>query len=320
MKKVLVTGANGFVGSHLVELLKHDFEVYRLDKTASTTQHDRLIICDITQPSSIENALKDLEFDFVVHCAAIAHNDDKAFSDEDFVKVNVSGTENMVQYFADKSLKLFVLFSTIAVYGERNYSGEVSEQHMLRPCAIYAKSKVLAEQACLGNPDFPATVLRFPPIYSRNFLKDLCKRISPMTDRFRIQIGEGRNRYSLCAVKNACDAVRFVLQHPEATVRRVFNVTDPEEYDHTQLLQQLELIIGHRPCVRMPRAVVRAFAELIGFFLRGKREQLRSYYWKLAEDNVYSSRALRKLGFDPTMTLFELTQQQTSSKDSRNGW
>jgi len=45
----------------------------------------------------------------------------------------------MVQHFTGKSLKLFVLFSTIAVYGERDYSGEVSEQHLLRPCATYAK-------------------------------------------------------------------------------------------------------------------------------------------------------------------------------------
>ncbi len=316
MKKVLVTGANGFVGRHLVDALKHDFEVYALDKTESASKDNRLIVCDITQPTSIENALKGLELDFVVHCAAIAHNDDKVFTDEDFIKVNVLGTENMVQYFADKSLRLFVLFSTIAVYGERDYSREVSEQHILRPCAIYAKSKVLAEQACLENPDFPVTVLRFPPIYSRNFLKDLCKRISPMTDRFRIQVGEGRNKYSLCAVKNACDAVRFVLQHPEATVRRVFNVTDPEEYNHTQLLQQLELIIGHRPCVRMPRAVARALVESVGFFLRGKREQLRSYYWKLAEDNVYSSQAIRNLGFEPAATLFDLNSEQSKSGQS----
>lgn len=315
MKKVLVTGANGFVGRHLVDALKHDFEVYALDKTESTSKDDRLIVCDITQPTSIENALKGLKFDFVVHCAAIAHNDDKAFTDEDFIRVNVSGTENMVQYFTGKSLKLFVLFSTIAVYGERDYSGEISEQHLLRPCTIYAESKVLAEQACLRNPDFPVTVLRFPPIYNRDFLKDLCKRISPVTDRFRIQIGEGRNKYSLCAVKNACDAVRFVLQHPENAVRHIFNVTDLHEYSQIQLRQQLEQVIGHRPCIRVPRGAARVVVGLAGFFSGAKRELLHSIYWKLAEDNVYSSQAICDLGFHPTATLLDFTQQQTIRED-----
>jgi len=311
VKKVLVTGANGFVGRHLVDALKHDFEAYALDKTESASKDGRHIVCDITQPTSIENALKGLEFDFVVHCAAIAHNDDKAFTDEDFIRVNVSGTENMVQYFTGKSVKAFVLFSTIAVYGECDYSGAVPEQHLLRPCTIYAKSKLLAEQACLRNPDFPATVLRFPPIYSRNFLKDLCKRISPVTDKFRIQIGEGSNKYSLCAVVNACDAISFVLQHYEDTVRHTFNVTDPQEYSHIQLREQLEQIIGRRPCVKVPRVVAQAMIEFVGFFFWEKREQLRSIYWKLAEDNVYSSQAIRNLGFCPTVTLFDLNNPQT---------
>lgn len=316
MKKVLVTGANGFVGRHLVDALKHDFEVYALDKTESASKDDRLIVCDITQLTSIENALKGLEFDFVVHCAAIAHNDAKAFTDEDFVRVNVSGTENMVQHFTGKSLKLFVLFSTIAVYGERDYSGEVSEQHLLRPCATYAKSKLLAEQVCLKNPDFPVTILRFPPIYDRNFLKDLCKRISPVTDTFRIQIGEGRNKYSLCAVANACDAVSFVLQHHEDTVRHTFNVTDPQEYSHIQLREQLEQVIGRRSCVKVPRVVAQAMIEFVGFFFREKKKKLRSIYWKLAEDNVYSSQAIHNLGFEPAATLFDLNSQQSKRGQS----
>lgn len=313
MKKVLITGANGFVGSRLADALKNDFEVYGLDKVAPTPQRDRFIACDITEPASIRRAIQHVKFDYVVHCAAIAHNDDKAFTDEEFFRVNVEGTRNLVQHFSGSELQLFVLFSTVAVYGERDYAGEVSEQHSLCPCTVYGQSKLLAEQTCFRDPGFPATILRFPPIYDRGFVKDLCKRISPVTDKIRIHIGAGSNQYSLCAVQNACDAVKFVLEHPQGVARRAFNVTDPNRYTHTELRHQLELVVGHRPCVRMPRVVIEALADLGGFFIKKRKEQLRSIYWKLAEDNVYSSQAIRDMGFRPVATLYDLASQRTES-------
>lgn len=313
MKKVLITGANGFVGSRLANTLEHDFEVYGLDKVASKPQRDKFIACDLTAPASIKKAIQHMKFDYVVHCAAIAHNDDKVFTDEDFFRVNVGGTKNLIEHFTGSELQLFVLFSTVAVYGERDYVGEVSEQYPLRPCTAYGQSKLLAEHACLSNPDFAATILRFPPIYDRGFVKDLCKRISPVTDKIRIQIGAGSNQYSLCAVQNACDAVKFVLEHPQDAARRVFNVTDPDRYTHTELRHELDLVVGHRPCVRMPRVVIAALAGLGGVFMKKRKEQLRSIYWKLAEDNVYSSQAIRDMGFRPVATLHDLASQPTKS-------
>jgi len=66
----------------------------------------------------------------------------------------------------------------------------------------------------------------------------------------------------------------------------------------------------------VPRVVAQAMIEFVGFFFREKKKKLRSIYWKLAEDNVYSSQAIHNLGFEPAATLFDLNSQQSKRGQS----
>ena len=71
-KKILVTGGKGFVGTHLVSLLKENFDVYSLDRTESLYQNNSSdFICDLTNFDEVKRTLKNENFDVIIHCATL---------------------------------------------------------------------------------------------------------------------------------------------------------------------------------------------------------------------------------------------------------
>jgi len=238
MYTVLITGTAGFVGSKLRDTLSGEYDVYSLDCTENR-DIENYIKCDITDKQDVINELGKYSFDYVIHCAAIAHNDEGRFVKEDFDRVNVNGTKNLIDFFnsVNKKLKRFILFSTISVYGERSYKGVVCESDELNPITDYAISKYNAEKRCLNEGLIPVTILRFPAIYSKEFLKDIKKRVY-LNKRNIFKIGDGRHRYSFCSVENVVVAVKQILDRGGGSQlnNEVYNIADDEIYSGLDLI------------------------------------------------------------------------------------
>jgi len=150
MSKILVTGATGFVGSHLVEaLVNRGEDVHCLVRSNSNLRWLKklpinLIKGDCTNFSSLKSLPSDVEF--VFHLAGLI----KAKKKTAFYQVNYQGTVNLIKICLIKrwSLKRFIFVSTLAVHGSPSNS-VIRSSDMPNPLTHYAKSKWLAEQALL---------------------------------------------------------------------------------------------------------------------------------------------------------------------------
>jgi NAD dependent epimerase/dehydratase len=171
--KVLVTGAGGFIGSHLVEhLVSEGAKVTALFRYTSEASLGHLAgstalksikseFGDIRDPESCARALKGQEF--VFHLAAQIAIPYSYLSPRDFVAVNVGGTVNLLQAaLSEKRLRRFLLVSTSEVYGSAQRI-PIDETHPLHPQSPYAASKVSAEMMAGSYADsfaLPLTVVR----------------------------------------------------------------------------------------------------------------------------------------------------------------
>lgn len=152
MKKVVVSGASGLIGSRVIELLKNDFEFIPLSQDS----------CDITDKQSVQNALSQHDYDTFLHLAAYT-NVDGAEKDPDLAhKINVVGTKNVVDE-VQKRGKEFIYISTDFVFdGESPPYDEDSTPH---PHGVYAKSKYEGEQVVKNQ----AMIVRITYPYRANY-------------------------------------------------------------------------------------------------------------------------------------------------------
>lgn len=167
--RALVTGARGFIGGFLVEeLLANGFQVHCLLRHKKVKQDwlEGLDIVriegDILDPPSLENAVKNV--DYIFHLAGLT----KAKSREDFFRVNVQGTINLLEATVKNNLKLrrFVLVSSLAAAGPSPDGKPLTEDDPARPISDYGLSKLQAEQAALSFVRaVPLSIVRPPAVF-----------------------------------------------------------------------------------------------------------------------------------------------------------
>ena len=116
--KILVTGANGFVGSRTSLYLEEiGHEVIRVSHSGSAGS-DSTYQVDIGDDRSFDALEHLVDIDAVVNCAGIAHRFGRTSTDE-FGRVNVRGVRNVIEFCSRKSIRRFVHLSSVLVYGSR---------------------------------------------------------------------------------------------------------------------------------------------------------------------------------------------------------
>jgi len=168
LKRVLVTGGTGLVGSHLVELLlKKEFAVTCLIRDPRrphwlTGLNVDMVVGDCLQPETLSSAVQDASV--VFHVAGLT----KARKARDYYKVNHIGTRNMLQACKLKNpgIEKFVLISSLAAAGPGRDGKPVTSDDAPNPVSDYGKSKRLAEEETLTYKDkFPVVILRPSAVY-----------------------------------------------------------------------------------------------------------------------------------------------------------
>lgn len=232
--KVLVTGANGFIGREIVKELCKDKDIQvntltrkPLEGELSLQSKGKNFIADLTSKKDLQS-LKGLEkIEIVIHAAGLAHQFGNV-PEFEFINVNVRGTENLLERIRKYGIKHFVLISSVAVYGDNKSSVFVTEENICKPKGFYAESKLKAEEICLGfckSNQIALTILR-PATVAGEFDRGNLYRLIKFIDRgFFIWVGNGENKKSFVYKNDVARACKKVICKGVSKDENIFNIS-----------------------------------------------------------------------------------------------
>lgn len=229
MMQVLVTGADGFIGSHLAEmLLQRGYQVRALAQynsfnhwgwLESITRPDALeVVCgDVRDPHFCRHLLQGV--DVVFHLAALIAIPYSYKAPSSYVDTNVNGTLNICQAALDAGTQRVIHTSTSEVYGTAQYA-PIDEKHPLQPQSPYSASKIAADQIALSFHyafGLPVTVARPFNTYGP---RQSARAVIPT---IIAQIASGRRRIDLGDVSTTRD-----FNYVEDTCRGFLAIADAQ--------------------------------------------------------------------------------------------
>jgi len=306
MKKIVITGVNGIIGSKLRRrFIDRGYYVVGIDRTEfrrEGSEQFEYVKLDITDKNKVGQFFSDLSFDYLIHCAALVHKNSPDLSFNNFMKINFEGTKNIFDsVVGNKSNSGFgeaIFFSTIEVYGGEGKDEVISEDDECRPITFYGKSKLAAEKYLAKlNKEYkiPITILRLTPVYSKDFLRNVNRRVLIGGDKFFYRVGDGEQMISLCSRNNVIDVVEACIEGG-VPFGEVFNIADDKVYSFNDLLNYFrELVGGNRITVKIPKYIVYLGVKLLSLVFPGRKERLLSIYNKLTKNNIYSIEKAKKL-------------------------
>ncbi len=289
--KILVTGASGFVGSHLCEkLLKEHHEVYALVRTPNKfdLKHNKLTVIqgDLDQ-SQLDwvNALPS-DLDSCVHTAGIVHS----YLNDEFYRVNAIGTENLVNSLKGKFNSLhFVLISSLAAAGPSLGPGKRNEIDIDFPVSVYGRSKKEAEVVLRkAAPAAWSTAIIRPPMV-------IGPRDSAVLDIFKmVQSGlillPGSNSrkklYSFVCVFDLVETIFLVLEKRKSTV---YYSSNPQTVTFNELILEIkkQLKKNWLIWIPLPLLFVKLLTLILNFFYK-----LRPHPLRLTPDKYHELKAI----------------------------
>jgi len=263
--KVLVTGANGLVGSALCDVLDQ-LGVQVVRGVRSSTKPLEISLGDLTEHTNWGQVLTS-DIDVVVHLAAHVPFLDVATEAEaaQYAEVNTKASAHLMTQCFLHGIKRFVFVSTAKVLGE-GQSEPYRETNLAAPADAYAASKWEAEQLIWQMADatgIEAVVLRPPLVYGPRVKGNFFRLLQAIDKRRPLPLACIENLRSLVYLGNLVDAIRLCLTHPQAA-GKTFMVTDGDDVSTPELVRRIAAALGRRPlllplpvwCIRWAGAIL----------------------------------------------------------------
>jgi nucleoside-diphosphate-sugar epimerase len=312
MTRVLVTGANGFVGSHICEaLINAGLTVKALvRKTSDLTNISHLgmelAVGEMSDPDSLGKAVGNV--DAVVNNAGVT----KALNVSLFERVNSKGTENILNALQEVNpgIKRFVQISSTAACGPAPSMTPINEDHLPAPVTAYGRSKLAGERSALAFKDkFPVSILRPTAVYGPrdremfSFFKTIGYHIKPT-------FGAGECYMNFTYVRDLAGSVVKILT-ADSPSGRVYFVAEERSYSYSEAGDIISEVLGvHALDVHIPIPIMKIAGRISeelanlrkkpSIFTADKVNELTAKYWL-----VDSSRIEKDLGFRSSMSFRE---------------
>ncbi len=256
-KICLVTGADGFIGSHLVELLlTKGYKVRALVFYNSCNRWGwledipekadlEIMAGDVRDPHFCKNAT--LEVDMVIHLAGLTAIPYSYIAPDSYVDTNVVGTLNLCQGAMENGVGRFVNISTSQVYGTAQYV-PIDEKHPKHPQSPYAAAKIGADAMALSfyySYGFPVTIARpFNTYGPRESARDILPAVITqiLEGQKTIQIGDLTPTRDMNYVKDTCKGIWLIAEN-DNTIGREVNICSGTEISMAALLEKVKALL-----------------------------------------------------------------------------
>ena len=239
MKKILITGANSYIGTSFEQYIKENYiDAYIVDTID--------MIGDSWRDKSF------LGYDTVFHVAGIAHSDNGKISKEKeslYYSVNTDLTIETAKKAKNDGVKQFIFMSSAIVYGDSAPIGKtkvITEETPVSPSNCYGDSKVQAENGImpLSDESFKVVVLRPPMIYGKGS-KGNYPVLAKIAQKLPI-FPYVKNQRSMLYIENLCEFVRLMVENEEQGIFWPQN----EEYSNTsELVKMIASVHGKKVCL-----------------------------------------------------------------------
>ncbi len=293
MKKIMVTGGLGFIGSYFVDsALKRGHYVINVDKATyaarSDLDFDRRANYDVVTTDICDLKHLPVGVDFIVNFAAESHVDNSILANQDFFHSNVQGVYNLLELVRAKDetdRPVFVHISTDEVYGT-NHGGSYSETDRLNPSNPYSATKAAADQLVLGwkqTYGLPVMIARSCNNYGYGQYPEklLAKTIEFLLNGKKMTIhGDGTYRREWLYAGDNCEAIMLLIE--KGKTGEIYNISSNEEHSVIEAARLVARALGLDP-------------ETSFTFIPNRPGQDLRY-------SVNCSK-IRSLGWKPTMTL-----------------
>jgi nucleoside-diphosphate-sugar epimerase len=292
MKKILVTGANGFIGHNLYKnLIKLNYSVKGTARNLNTVliNYDTKYISvgNIDGKTNWDHALEGV--DCVIHCAGKAHVINKKDELDIYRVINREGTKHLAEQAVKAKVKRLIFLSSVKVNGESTGNFDdpkiFTNDDMPNPQDSYAISKFEAEQALweiASKTNLEIVIVRLPLVYGKDVKGNLKRLIKLINLKIILPFVDIKNKRSLIGIDNLVDVLIRCIEHPNAA-GKTFLVSDGEDLSTTELINIIASEMNRS--VRLfwlPRALLKFF----GFILM-RQSQINRLIGSLQIDNSY---------------------------------
>ncbi|MFY0666004.1 MAG: SDR family oxidoreductase [Natronospirillum sp.] len=270
-ERVLITGANGFVGKYVLAklALSDSQKIVRAALRSSTQANhnlDTVEIGDIARTTDWQVALNDVSV--VVHTAARAHimSDEVADPLAEYRRVNVEGTLSLARQAAQAGIRRFVFISSIGVNGISNME-PFTVDDVANPVEPYAVSKLEAEiglRQLAEETSMEVVIIRPPLVYGRGAPGNFGRLAALARKNLPLPLGAIHNQRSLVGIDNLMDLIVTCIDHP-AAANETFLVSDGRDLSTTELLRLMTQAAGKSPrLIPVPMKLITLGATLLG--------------------------------------------------------
>lgn len=312
MRTTLVTGATGFIGRRFVEeLLDRGDRVRALvrDTSRSPGLAERgveLVPGDVTDPASLRPAVRGA--DCVYHCAALVGD---WFTRADIQRVNVDGTQHVLESCAAESVPRLLYLSSLSVLGARHHSGTDESAPYVPTGEAYSDAKIDSERLVRSfaeRGDVETVVLRPGFVYGPGEPHFIPRLVDSLQKGRFAYIGDGSKLLNVVHVSDVAQAALLADTRP-GTAGEVYNLTDGSRTSLRDWVTfTCEQLAFAPPTRRLPPKLAWALVYLLEGVARAKRSKepprlskgsMRFLYY----NQLFSiEKARRELGYSPQIT------------------
>lgn len=293
MKKLLFTGASGFLGCNIRQILEKSYDV----DTIGLTDDD-----DITINMAKEVPPISIHYDVVLHAAGKAHTVPKTEAEKQvFYDVNYQGTVNLCKALENAGIpKALVFISTVAVYG-CEFGELITEEHPLEGDSPYAESKIMAEKYLTewcASHGVVLGILRPSLLAGRNAPGNLGAMVNGVKKGFYLNIAGGKVKKSVLMAEDIANLLPLLVEKGG-----IYNVCDTYQPTFGELSASVAKQLGKRKPISIPYWMAWCMAK-VGDLL-GSKAPINSYKLeKMTKSLTFSNEKARKeLGWEPLDVL-----------------
>ncbi|PVH24068.1 NAD-dependent epimerase/dehydratase family protein [Sphingobacterium corticibacter] len=311
--KLLITGASGFVGYHLVHAAKTaGYTIHATIRRSSKTDDivhlvDKFVEADFSNVEKLGEWLEVESYTYIIHAAALT----KAKRESDMQTVNIDYTINLLTAaFSITNPPIGVhILSSLAAIGPLSYNGKlIDESSAYQPVTVYGRSKMRMEQLVREQfADKPIRIFRPTAVYGPKD-KDIFILLQTLNKGIDAYIGRNPQALTFIYVKDLANLLIGSLDMPVAKLE-CYNLTDGGVYDRYQLANLFKQITQKRMLrLHVPFAIVKQIASISEWLYKSSTKTPVLYAERLKEITAGSwacdiAKAKQELLFEPRYDL-----------------